>query len=178
MSWNSMKLVCILPLALGVISCSSSQDLVVNRNNNDFILPALQRTPPLQERIRSTLFPTAMERAFELERRADLVAWYHTDGRIRIDSVSRQEIELEGSPAELSGFFDQQQKKALVVIIVAKNVWDDAELASHLAYLNHYFTSRGYRRVVIQQARAYGRPTHSDISPGSLLEKHHRPWYH
>ncbi|MES2921870.1 MAG: hypothetical protein V4819_09995 [Verrucomicrobiota bacterium] len=168
----------LLPLALAVVSCGtpsgSSEDFIVNRDTIDANLSTPRPPPSLREKFRSALLPTDTERAFELERKADLVAWYTTDGRIRIDAISGSETELVGSPAELSGFFDRHQKKSLVVIVVAKNVWDDAELASHLAFLNHYFTSHGYRRIVIQQARASGRPTHSDISPGSLLGKHHR----
>jgi hypothetical protein len=134
---------------------------------NDFLdLP--RQPPPLAHRLRSKLFPTATDRAFRLEREADIVIYYSSDGLIRIDNGPTQSpVDVPDElrpPSQWVGLFDSQPKKSMVVVVIAKNVWKDEELGRQLSFLNRYFTDRGYRRIVIQQARAAGRPTHSDIT--------------
>lgn len=170
-----VKPVWVLPAALGLISCGVSPDpsdgIPINRNNIDFLLSLPPRPAPLHQKARKALFPSAMDRAFELEQKADIVVWYTNSGQLWIDSVSGNQVELKGPPADISAFLDHQPKKSLAVIVVAKNTWEDSELAAHIAFLNQYFLGRGYRRVVIQQAHSSVRPTHSDVAPGTLLDK-------
>lgn len=94
-----------------------------------------------------------------------------------IESISGKPTGQDDTPADLSGFLHRQRKKSLVVVIIEKQTWTEEELARHLTFLNRYFTDHGYRRVVIQQARGYGRPIHSDTArPGSSRPKHQRRW--
>jgi hypothetical protein len=168
------KAALLLPLALAVVACGSPQ--AINRENIDFILSQPQRKPSPLAKARAVLFPTETERAFELERQADLVVSYRQSGGMTIESVSGTAVE-DASPADFPGFLDRQRKKSLVVVIIEKQAWSDEELARHLAYLNDFFLGHGYRRVIIQQARGWGRPIHSDTArPGSSRPKFQRRW--
>ena len=82
-----------------------------------------------------------------------------------------------GLGVNVTAFFDSQRKKSMVVVIVAKNVWEPGVEATHLNFIRHYFTERGYNRIVIQQARSMGRPTHSDtiVRENSSTSRGRRP---
>lgn len=157
-----MKSVFAIALAASAVSCMQ-KPVRVDGIPDDFSQPILNTPNPLR-RIQSTLFPDQDDRAFRLEKMADLVVEYDTSGGMSADPPKTYERSESKPAAELVGFFDSQTRKTLVVVIVAKNVWSDAELARHLAFLNGYFADRGYRRVVIQQASGGGRPTHSDTT--------------
>lgn len=158
---------------MALASCGSPQ--AIDRNNIDFVL-ANPPKPSLIVKARKVLFPTETERAFAQERQADLVVFYYGSGEMRIEAVSGRRVN-DDSPADLPEFLERQKKKSLVVVIIEKQVWPEEELTRHLAHLNSYFLGHGYRRVVIQQARATGRPIHSDtILPGTSRVRFQRRW--
>ena len=110
--------------------------------------------------------------AFETERKADIAVEY-TAGRKMDINIGRLTM-LGGTPArdpqlfdpaELISFFNDQKRKDLVVVMFHKNIWTDDEEKREIAKMNAYFRDRGYKRIVIQQFRSWGRPTLSDIRP-------------
>jgi hypothetical protein len=110
-------------------------------------------------------FSEETRRAFDLESKADFVAWYSTDGKLdvgigRTDKVQNLHHPLKFTLEELEGFFDDLKHKGLIVVTVAKHVWTDEELAGHVTKLRDYFIERGYQRIVIEQAFAFGRGVH------------------
>lgn len=162
----------VLLSALALASCGTTPQ-AINRDNIDFILA---KKPSPLAKARTALFPTETERAFTLERQADLVVFYRRSGEMRIESVSGKRVD-DDAPTDFPGFLDRQRKKSLVVVIIEKQTWSDEELARHLAFINDCFLGHGYRRVVIQQARGWGRPIHSDTArPGSSHPKFQRRW--
>lgn len=158
---------------LALASCGTPQ--AINRNNIDFVLTNPPKPSPLAK-ARTALFPTETERAFAQERQADLVVFYRRSGEMRIESVSGKPVE-DDSRTDFPAFLDRPRKKSLVVVIIEKQTWSDEELARHLAFLNHHFLSHGYRRVIIQQARGWGRPILSDTArTGPSRPKFQRRW--
>ncbi|MEP4079066.1 hypothetical protein [Haloferula sp.] len=110
-------------------------------------------------------FSEETRRAFDLESKADFVAWYSTDGKLdigvgRADKERNIHYPIRFALDELEGFFDDQRHKGLIVVTVAKHVWADDELNEHLERLRDYFIARGYERIVIEQAYASGRGIH------------------
>jgi hypothetical protein len=110
-------------------------------------------------------FSEETRRAFDLESKADFVAWYSTDGKLdigvgRTDKERNIHYPIRFALDELEGFFDDQRHKRLIVVTVAKHVWTDKELAEHLTRLRDYFIARGYERIVIEQAYSSGRGIH------------------
>lgn len=123
----------------------------------DFITPS--------ESDSAVRFSEETRRAFDLESKADFVAWYSTDGKLdvgigRTDKAQNLHHPISFKLEELEGFFDDQKHKTLIVVTVAKHVWTDKELADHVTRLRDYFIDRGYRRIVIEQAYASGRGIH------------------
>jgi hypothetical protein len=107
-------------------------------------------------------FATETARAFELERKADFVANYSTDGKLdigvgRTNKAQNIQHPIRFSLEELDGFFDEQRHKGLIVVVVEKNVWSDEELKKHVLKLRDYLVARGYKKVVIQQGLGGGR---------------------
>ena len=107
------------------------------------------------------------ERAFQLAEQANFVASYDMRERMDIgvgalsaDPVARQVIDFDLD--ELTGFFDKQRHKDLIVVIIEKHVWPDEKLAEEVERLKTYFIARGYRRICIQQASAVARGIHLD----------------
>lgn len=155
---------------LALASCGTPQE--INRNTSDFIL-GKQRSP--LDKARAAVFPTETERAFQLERRADLVVSYSGQGAMRVDAVSGKPVDSGISPA----FLDRQKRKSLVVVLIQKSMRSHEEQEKTIAYLNGYFSRHGYRRVVIHLApnNPNGRPTLSDTArPGSSRPKFQRRW--
>ena len=110
-------------------------------------------------------FSDETKRAFDLESKADFVAWYSTDGKLdvgigRTDKAQNLHHPIRFTLDELEGFFDDQKHKGLIVVTIAKHVWTDDQLADHITRLRDYFIARGYQRIVIEQAYASGRGIH------------------
>ena len=113
------------------------------------------------------------EEAFAVEESADIVAEHTMDGKFDIGVgrlVSVEGIEMGGRKPqyfdrdELVGFFNRQKHKEVIVLIFHKSMRNHEEDMIEVAQMNAYFKERGYERIVIQQYRAFGRPTLSDIT--------------
>ena len=134
---------------IALLSCTEAQDHLV---------PPIKPTKELE-------FSNETKRAFDLESKADLVAWYSTDGKLdigigRTDKTQNLHHPISFTLDELEHFFDRQKHKDLIVVTVAKNVWTDEELTGHVNRLRDYFIARGYKRIVIEQAYGSGRGIH------------------
>jgi hypothetical protein len=121
-------------------------------------------------------FAAETARAFELERKADFVADYSTDGKLdigvgRTDKAQNIHHPIRFSLEELDGFFDDQRHKDLIVVVVAKNVWSDEELKKHLLKLRDYFVARGYKKVAIQHGLGGGRGIHLEHDAKAKAEQ-------
>lgn len=155
-----MKTILLPAFTLALVSCGSNRatEREINRNTIDDIL-SQPRTPI--ERLNRAIFRSESERA-------DIVLFYSTNGRLRIDNGPTQPmVHLTEDTMPLKDwivFFDSQPRKSMVVIILVKNVWSDGERSTHLSRINGYFTARGYQRIVIQQATSTSLPTLSDIT--------------
>ena len=151
-------------LALLASGCTP-QSKPVTRNSIDGILeshPSKWRWKSETER--------ATDRAFDLEKKADVTVEYTMSKKMDI-KVGR----LESShgitarhptlfdPSELIWFFEGLNRKDLIVVMFHKNTWSDDEEKREISKINSYFRDRGYKRIVIQQFRSWGRPTLSDI---------------
>lgn len=137
-------------------SCAAKKNVAINRNDFDKRTPA---QPPL--------FNSATEKAFRLERQADISVELRSDGSMDINVTERQGDEwgknpISFHPDQLIRFFDQQPHKNLVVVCFHKQAWPDDVLKQRIESTNQYFFDRGYQRVVIQQFYSSGRGTHSD----------------
>lgn len=156
--------------AFAITGCAQQPEtsgVPVTRNSIDMILnkgPRNRSRPAAGER--------ETQRAFETERKADIAIEY-TAGRKMDINIGRLTM-LGGTPArdpqlfdpaELISFFNDQKRKDLVVVMFHKNIWTDDEEKREIAKMNAYFRDRGYKRIVIQQFRSWGRPTLSDIRP-------------
>lgn len=110
-------------------------------------------------------FASATARAFEMEKQADFVADYATDGKLdigigRTDNEQGIHHSIRFSLEELEDFFDDQRHKNSIVVVVAKNLWTDEELQNHVLKLRDYFIARGYKKVIIQKGSGGGRGIH------------------
>jgi len=63
---------------------------------------------------------------------------------------------------ELDGFFDRQNNKSLVVVIIEKNLWSDERMKEEVGRLRSYFVARGYKRISVQQGLGGGRGEYLD----------------
>lgn len=115
----------------------------------------------------------ATQRAFAREKSADFVVRYSGDDVFEIGvgtTTTRDGVEIfspRSFPAdELISFFDRQRHKQLVVVIFEKGVLFKGTRQDEVTKIHSYFKERGFKRIVIQQARANGRPTLSDITVG------------
>ena len=146
-------------LCLLLLSGCAPQDVAISRGNiNDFL-----NNPPKTRRP----FNDANEKAFRLERKADIVVELTSDGLMNIEVTERHGNEygrnpIDFHPDQLIRFFDLQRHKNLVVVCLHKQVWPEELLKQRIESTNQYFFDRGYQRVVIQQYRGFGRGTHSD----------------
>jgi hypothetical protein len=113
------------------------------------------------------------ERADALEKAADYVVHYTDDGKFdigvgRLNSVEGREWKSLKSvyfeQDELVSFFDRQRHKDLIVILFHKSSRGSDAVRKEVAKMNAYFKDRGYKRIVIQQLLAFGRPILSDIT--------------
>jgi hypothetical protein len=155
-------------LALAMAACSQQPEIPgvpITRNSIDGILDAGSRG-----RSWRTAWESDTRRAFDTERKADIAVEYTADRKMDINVGPREkhgEIVVRNprlfEPDELIPFFDGQRRKGLVVVMFHKNTWTDDEENMEVARMNAYFRDRGYKRIVIQQFRAWGRPTLSDI---------------
>ena len=105
------------------------------------------------------------EAAMRIEQEADIVVVYNHNKRLDLGINQRSEsgmVRLDHTPAELISFFNAQKHKALIVVIFVKNAWAQEKLYESVEELTAYFLDMGYERVVIQQARGFGRETYSD----------------
>jgi len=158
----------LLLIALGLVGCEQQgADTLrpLNRNDIDKALSNPNRTTST-----SYLDPETT-RAFATEAAADIVVSYNGEEMmaVRDGPVVRRVDVSWPKPSKLVHYFDSRPRKNLVVVIFEKNVWSDARLQSEIAKTNRYFFARGYKRVVIQQARSSSRPTHSDVTATSSL---------
>jgi hypothetical protein len=166
-----MKLIAMILLLPLLASCGSSspdgtdQIPEITRSSIDSI-PGL---PQRATRIKNIPLDRESERAFALEKAADLVIEYTGGGLFDI-GVGRMKSS-DGSPyrdpqyfslGELGEFFDEQRHKDLIVVNFHKAASIRPPLETDIAMVNSYFKDRGYRRVVICQFRSWGRPIHSD----------------
>ncbi len=117
--------------------------------------------------------PDDTERAFALEKAADFVVKLTDDGKFDIGVgriTSTEGSEWKGlkhvyfEQDELVSFFDLQRHKDLIVILFHKSSRKSEEVRKEVAKMNAYFKDRGYKRIVIQQLLAFGRPIYSDIT--------------
>jgi len=103
---------------------------------------------------------------FELEKEANLVVGYSIDHKIdigvgRVSGDFREEV-INFDKEQLVSFFDDQRKKDLIVVIVAKHTWTDHEVSEISLELRDYFIARGYKHISIQQGLGGGRGLHLD----------------
>ena len=148
-------------LGLLIFSGCAQQDVAISRSNIDEILNKPSRR-------RSLLFSNIPDKgAFRLERKADIFVELTHDGLMDINVTEHHEKEnrrypIHYYPDQLIRFFDFQRHKNLVVVCFHKQAWPEELLKQRIESTNRYFFDRGYKRVVIQQYRSYGRETHSD----------------
>jgi len=147
------------PMTRLITCCLALIVLCQSHADEDFITPSASDS--------AVRFSEETRRAFDLESKADFVTRYSTDGKLdvgigRTDKVQNLHHPIRFTLEELEGFFDDQKHKGLIVVIVAKHVWTDEELADHVTRLRDYFVDRGYQRIVIEQAYGSGRGIHLD----------------
>jgi hypothetical protein len=145
-----------LAFALGVVSCGGPAG---SRAGSDFI---------------SSHHDNITEKTMRLESEADMVASYHTDRRFDIgigkfDRKGGARDSILFTFDELEGFFDRQNNKSLVVVIIEKNLWSDERMKEEVGRLRSYFVARGYKRISVQQGLGGGRGEYLDyVSPNNL----------
>jgi hypothetical protein len=137
--------------------------------------PAAEKADPesIKRAAEEASYEEATQRAFALADSADQVVRYEGDEMfdIGIGKTTTREGVKGFSPRsfpadELISFFDRQRHKQLVVVIFEKRVSYKGTQQDEVTKIHAYFKERGYKRIVIQQARATGRPTLSDITVG------------
>ncbi len=135
--------------------------------------PAAEKTDPesIKRAADEARYWEATQRAFALEKSADFVVQYSGDEMFDIGvgkTTTSEGVKIfspRGFPAdELISFFDRQRHKQLVVVIFEKGVPFKGSQQDEVTKVHTYFKERGYKRIVIQQFRATGRPTLSDIT--------------
>jgi hypothetical protein len=115
------------------------------------------------------MLEVSTEDAFKTAAQADMVVTYQIDGKldINIGIVESKDPKAVRKPiyfdlVQLESFFKHQKHMNLIVVILAKNTWEDKKISEVVEQLNSYFFQAGYSRVVIQQGLGGGRGTYSD----------------
>ena len=161
-----MKRIIVVTLfSVGLIGCAErpTTDKPITRDSINSILDNRQRNKRQPSPVEAEV-----SHAFTIEKAADVVVVYSARGTMELlpprtpDGV-QPNPNRDFPPNQLIDHFDSQARKKLVVVIINKQTWSEKRLKSEIAGLNRYFFSRGYQRVVIQQALGNGRPTHSDL---------------
>jgi hypothetical protein len=87
----------------------------------------------------------------------DIVVRYSSKGLLDIGvkravGTTDEMVSVAHTVHELRPYFEAQKHKDGILIVVAKNDWDDAKVKLVTSEISDYFTTLGYRRIVIQQA--------------------------
>lgn len=144
-----LRVISALVTMLASVSC---RDLARDHPKSDFISGHRDRVT---------------EKTIRLEREADIVASYHTDGRLDV-GIGKFDRKVGARDSilftfdELEGFFDSQNNKSLIVVVIEKNVWSAQRVEEEVERLRAYFAARGYRRISIQQGLGGGRGEYLD----------------
>jgi hypothetical protein len=105
------------------------------------------------------------ERAFELERRADLVIDYEWIDRIQL-SEPRKRADVNATDETLSeAVASVTPKRELAVVIIGKPVrhaYEEPQLREKVDAIEAVVKAQGFRRVVFQLASAGGRPIYRE----------------
>jgi len=117
------------------------------------------------------LFSKETQKTMRLESEANIVVSYGTDRKFdlgigKFDGGAQNLIRFTFD--ELQTFFDRQNNKSLIVVIIEKNIWSNERIKEEVERLRSYFVARGYKRISIQQGLGGGRGEYLDYkSPNS-----------
>lgn len=120
---------------------------------------------PLFPEMTAEEFQAMTERAFQMERQADLVIDFETPNELRLllkeqsDAVSTTEQGLAVAIAKANS------KKDLAVVTLGKRVryqYDEPELGKKVDEIEGVLKAQGFKKIVFQLASASGRPIYRE----------------